>query len=179
MDKKEVIKITLGLIKDKKLEKASVGKILKNLEASPGSLYYHFKNKSEIYGEVLYYSIYEITKHLDRVKLERNEKDYLHNLTKMLIKTLEKKEEILFFLIGIKGSCYLNEEVKIPNFLMNFKKVLLGKQAYTKDENLLNLKLNMFLGAIYEVLYINKLKNGRNLNKEEIKQIYESFWGKE
>ena len=45
MDKKDVIKITLELIKEKKLEKTSIGEIVKKLELSPGILYYHFRNK--------------------------------------------------------------------------------------------------------------------------------------
>ena len=48
MDRKEVIKITLELMKEKKLEKTTIGEIVKRLDLSPGSLYYHFKNKSEI-----------------------------------------------------------------------------------------------------------------------------------
>ena len=35
----------------------------------------------------------------------------------------------------------------------------------------------MFLGSIYEVLYVNKLVNNRNLNEKEIEEIYMSFWG--
>ena len=35
----------------------------------------------------------------------------------------------------------------------------------------------MFLGSIYEVLYVNKLVNKRNLNEKEIEEIYMSFWG--
>ncbi len=41
MDKKEVIQITLDLLKEKKLEKTSIGEIVKRLNLSPGSLYYH------------------------------------------------------------------------------------------------------------------------------------------
>ena len=51
MDKKDVIKITLELIKEKKLEKASIGEIVKRLELSPGNLYYHFKSKSDSKGK--------------------------------------------------------------------------------------------------------------------------------
>ena len=45
------------------------------------------------------------------------------------------------------------------------------------NEELITLKLNMFLGSIYEVLYINKLLNNRNLNEKEIEEIFMSFWG--
>ena len=41
------------------------------------------------------------------------------------------------------------------------------------------LKLNMFLGSIYEVLYDSKLVNGRNLAEVEIRDIHTSFWGNE
>ena len=177
MDKKDVIKITLELIKEKKLEKASIGEIVRRLKLSPGNLYYHFKSKNDIYKEVLDYSLDEITKYLDRVKTVGSKKNYLLSLTRMLIKTFEEREEILFFLIGIKGSYYLNKELDSPNFLMNFKNVLLDEKVYMGNEKLLTLKLNMFLGSIYEVLYVNKLVNKRNLNEKEIEEIYMASWG--
>ena len=177
MDKKDVIKITLELIKEKKLEKTSIGEIVKRLDSSPGNLYYHFKSKNDIYKEVLDYSLEEITKYLDRVKTVRNKKNYLFALTRMLIKTFEEREEILFFLIGIKGSYYLNKELDSPNFLISFKNALLDEKVYMGNERLITLRLNMFLGSIYEVLYVNKLVNNRNLNEKEIEEIYMSFWG--
>ena len=177
MDKKDVIKITLELIKEKKLEKTSIGEIVKKLDSSPGNLYYHFKSKNDIYKEVLDYSLEEITKYLDRVKTVRNKKNYLFALTRMLIKTFEEREEILFFLIGIKGSYYLNKELDSPNFLISFKNALLDEKVYMGNEKLITLRLNMFLGSIYEVLYVNKLVNNRNLNEKEIEEIYMSFWG--
>ncbi|ACZ10543.1 Potential acrAB operon repressor [Sebaldella termitidis] len=177
MDKKDVIKITLELIKEKKLEKTSIGEIVKRLDSSPGNLYYHFKSKNDIYKEVLDYSLEEITKYLDRVKTVRNKKNYLFALTRMLIKTFEEREEILFFLIGIKGSYYLNKELDSPNFLISFKNALLDEKVYMGNEKLITLRLNMFLGSIYEVLYVNKLVNNRNLNEKEIEEIYMSFWG--
>ena len=177
MDKKDVIKITLELMKEKKLEKTSIGEIVKKLDSSPGNLYYHFKSKNDIYKEVLDYSLDEITKYLDRVKTVGSKKNYLLSLTRMLIKTFEEREEILFFLIGIKGSYYLNKELDSPNFLINFKNVLLDEKVYMGNEKLLTLKLNMFLGSIYEVLYVNKLVNKRNLNEKEIEEIYMASWG--
>ena len=177
MDKKDVVKMTLELMKEKKLEKTSIGEIVKKLDSSPGNLYYHFKSKNDIYKEVLDYSLDEITKYLDRVKTVGSKKNYLLSLTRMLIKTFEEREEILFFLIGIKGSYYLNKELDSPNFLINFKNVLLDEKVYMGNEKLLTLKLNMFLGSIYEVLYVNKLVNKRNLNEKEIEEIYMASWG--
>ena len=177
MDKKDVIKITLELIKEKKLEKTSIGEIVKRLDSSPGNLYYHFKSKNDIYKEVLDYSLEEITKYLDRVKTVRNKKNYLFALTRMLIKTFEEREEILFFFFFIKGSYYLNKELDSPNFLISFKNALLDEKVYMGNEKLITLRLNMFLGSIYEVLYVNKLVNNRNLNEKEIEEIYMSFWG--
>ena len=75
MDKKDVIKITLELIKEKKLEKTSIGEIVKKLDSSPGNLYYHFRSKNDIYKEVLDYSLEEITRYLNRVKTVRNKKN--------------------------------------------------------------------------------------------------------
>ena len=46
-----------------------------------------------------------------------------------------------------------------------------------KEEKIL-LKLSMFLGSVYEVLYMTKLIKKRNLNEDEIDEISESFWGK-
>ena len=46
-----------------------------------------------------------------------------------------------------------------------------------KNEEMLLLKLNMFLGSVYEVLYNTKLIKNRNLKEEEIDEIYKSFWG--
>ena len=46
-----------------------------------------------------------------------------------------------------------------------------------EEENKILLKLSMFMGSIYGVLYINKLVKKKNLNEEEIQEISESFWG--
>ena len=177
MDRKEVIKITLDLIKEKKLEKTSIGEIVKRLDSSPGNLYYHFKNKNDIYKEALYYSTKEILKNLDRVKTEKNSRNYLYNLTRALIKFLEEREEILFFLISMKGTCYLDEEINLNNFLEKFKNTLLNKKEDTGHVKRVDLKLSMFLGSVYEVLYMNKLGNKRNLDEEEIEEIYICSFG--
>ena len=174
MDRKEVIKITLDLMREKKLEKTSIGEIVKRLDSSPGNLYYHFKNKNEVYKEALDYSTEEILKSLKRVQREKSGQKYLYRLTKALIKFLEEREEILFFLISIKGTCYLDEEVKAEDYLINFRKVLLNKEDNTEH---VNLKLSMFLGSIYEVLYVSRLLNKKYLSEEEIEEISNSFWG--
>ena len=174
MDRKEVIKITLDLMREKKLEKTSIGEIVKRLDSSPGNLYYHFKNKNEVYKEALDYSTEEILKSLKRVQREKSGQKYLYRLTKALIKFLEEREEILFFLISIKGTCYLDEEVKAEDYLINFRKVLLNKEDNTEH---VNLKLRMFLGSIYEVLYVSRLLNKKYLSEEEIEEISNSFWG--
>ena len=177
MDRKEVIKITLELMKEKKLEKTTIGEIVKRLDLSPGSLYYHFKNKSEIYKEMADYSLEEITRNLNEARTAESNKNRLFILTRALIKFLEEREEILFFLISMKGSCYLEEEIKSQDFLINFKNILLTEQQDMNYKKRMLLKLNMFLGSIYEVLYVNKLVNNRNLNEKEIEEIYMSFWG--
>ena len=177
MDKKDVIKITLELIKEKKLEKTSIGEIVKKLDSSPGNLYYHFKSKNAIYKETADYSAEEIIRNLDKVKLNRNKEENLFRLTKALIKFFEERDEILFFLIGMKGSCYFDTDIEPKNFLINFKKVLLNSEHSIEYEKSIILKLRMFLGSLYEVLYVNKLVNSRNLSEEEIKKIHVSFWG--
>jgi AcrR family transcriptional regulator len=177
MDKRDVIKITLELIKEKKLEKASIGEIVKRLELSPGNLYYHFKSKNDIYKEAADYSAEEIIKNLDRVKLNRNKEENLFRLTKRLINFFEERDEILFFLISMKSSCYLDTDMEAQNFLINFKKELLNNEHSIEYEKSVILKLRMFLGSLYEVLYATKLVNSRNLSEEEIKKIHISFWG--
>ena len=178
MDKKDVIKITLELIKEKKLEKSSIGEIVKRLESSPGNLYYHFRSKNEIYKEAADYSMTEIIKSLETVKFEKNNQDYLFELTEALIKFLEEKVEILFFLIIMKGSSYLENELNSERFLTIFSNTLLHKNHEKEYGKFAVLKLNMFLGSIYEVLYTNKLLNNKNLSKEEIEEICMTFWGK-
>ena len=174
MYKTRVIKATLEIIKENKLEKASIGEIMKKMKSIPGNLYYYFKNKNEIYKEVLHYSSNEITKSLSGVKKSDDIQDYLFELTENLVRFLESREEILNFLISIKGSCYMKEDIVIEKLLSKFKNALIKKES---DEKIL-LKLCMFLGAINEVLYVNKLKKGRILKKDEIAEISYFFWGK-
>ena len=177
MDKKDVIKITLELIKEKKLEKTSIGEIVKKLDSSPGNLYYHFKSKNEIYKETADYSYTEIIKSLNNVKSENNRQSYLFRLTKTLIKFFEEREDILYFLMSIRGSYFFDKESGQQNFLAKFQKILSEEKPDTEQEKQISLKLNMFLGSVYEVLYVNKLVNKRNLNEEEIKEMCMSFWG--
>ena len=178
MDRKEVIKITLDLMREKKLEKTSIGEIVKRLDSSPGNLYYHFKNKNEVYKEALDYSTEEILKSLKREQREKNGRKYLYRLTKALIKFLEEREEILFFLVSMKGSCYLDKGLDSYDFLTKFRKILPDKHQDVMSEKEIILKLRMFLDSVYEVLYENKLLKGKNLSEEEIEKIYDSFWGK-
>ena len=177
MDKKDVIKITLKLMKEKKLEKTSIGEIVKKLDSSPGNLYYHFKSKNEIYKETADYSHSEIIKSLNNVKSENNRQSYLFRLTKTLIKFFEEREDILYFLMSIRGSYFFDKESGQQNFLAKFQKILSEEKPNTEQEKQISLKLNMFLGSVYEVLYVNKLVNKRNLNEEEIKEMCMSFWG--
>ena len=177
MDKKDVIKITLELIKEKKLEKTSIGEIVKKLDSSPGNLYYHFRSKNEIYKETADYSYTEIIKSLNNVKSENNRRSYLFRLTKALIKFFEEREDILYFLMSIRGSYFFDKESGQQNFLAKFQKILSEEKPDTEQEKQISLKLNMFLGSVYEVLYVNKLVNKRNLNEEEIKEMCMSFWG--
>ena len=79
----------------------------------------------------------------------------------------------------MKGSCYLEEEIKSQDFLINFKNILLTEQQDMNYKKRMLLKLNMFLGSIYEVLYDSKLVNGRNLAEFEIRDIHASFWENE
>ena len=129
MDKKDVIKITLELIKEKKLEKTSIGEIVKRLDSSPGNLYYHFKSKNEIYKETADYSYTEIIKSLNNVKSENNRQSYLFRLTKTLIKFFEEREDILYFLMSIRGSYFFDKESGQQNFLVKFQKRLLDQVA--------------------------------------------------
>ena len=177
MDKKDVIKITLELIKEKKLEKTSIGEIVKKLDSSPGNLYYHFRSKNEIYKETADYSYTEIIKSLNNVKSENNRQSYLFRLTKTLIKFFEEREDILYFLMSIRGSYFFDKESGQQNFLAKFQKILSEEKPNTEQEKQISLKLNMFLGSVYEVLYVNKLVNKRNLNEKEIEEIYMASWG--
>ena len=44
-------------------------------------------------------------------------------------------------------------------------------------EDIILLRLNMFLESIYGLLYNTKLINRRELKEEEIQEIYKLFWG--
>lgn len=179
MDKEEVIKMTLELLKEKKLEKTSIGEIVKKLKASPGNLYYHFKNKNDIYKEAVNYSFKEMEKVLENEKIQEDKRSYQYTLTRALIRFLEEREEILFFLICIRASCYLDKEVDIQFFLLKFKMLLLEKRDDPEQERKLVMKLRMLFGSIYEVLYVNRFINKRNLSDQEIEEICSLFWGRD
>ena len=106
-------------------------------------------------------------------------KNNLFQLTEKLIRFLEKREDILFFLITMKGSSYLEKKSNSRDLLLNFKNMLVNQDLNTEHEKRIALKLNMFLGSVYEVLYENKLLKKRNLTSAEINEIYLSFWGNE
>lgn len=176
MDKNEVIQITLKLIKEKKLEGASVGELMKTMKTSAGSLYYHFRSKNEIYGKITEYIFDEINETLKKEKVKRNRQKYLSELTKTLIRFLEENDEILFFLINIRGSKYMDFKLEPLSYLSVFKKVLLKKESSVEDEKRIVLKLRMFIGAIYEILYLGRFTEEKKLEAEEIKEICDIFW---
>ena len=176
MERKDVIEVTLSLMKEKKLEKTSIGEIVKKLKTSPGTLYYHYKSKNEIYKEIMDYSSNEIIRVLEQVKFTHSKQDYLFSLTRKLIRFLEEKEEILFFLISIKGSYYAEKKPEAEFFLENLKRIILETETRFKCGKYMTLKLGMFLGSIYEILYMSKLVEKRNLTDEEIEEICIYFW---
>ena len=175
MDKEKVITTTLELLKTKKLEKTSIGEILKIVGVSSGNLYYHFKSKNDIYKEVLNYSFEEIIKTLSAVDLKRDTQNSLFNLSKNLIKFLEEREEILFFLMNIRGSSYLDDYIDISKFLLRIKNLYRKEITEFDTEKDFILKIRMFLGSIYEILYINKLRN-KKLTEKEIEKIFDIYW---
>ena len=79
----------------------------------------------------------------------------------------------------MKGSSYLEKKSNSRDLLLNFKNMLVNQDLNTEHEKRIALKLNMFLGSVYEVLYENKLLKKRNLTSAEINEIYLSFWGNE
>ena len=79
----------------------------------------------------------------------------------------------------MKGSSYLEKKSNSRDLLLNFKNMLVNQNLNIEHEKRISLKLNMFLGSIYEVLYENKLLKKRNLTSMEIKEIYLSFWENE
>lgn len=176
VDKNEVIQITLNLIKEKKHEGASVGEIIKIMNTSAGSLYYYFKSKNEIYEKITEYIFVEIDEVLKEVKVKRNKRKYLSELTETLIRFLEENDKMLFFLVNIRGSKYMDFKPDPLEYLSVFKKALLKKESSVEDEKQIVLKLRMFTGAIYEVLYSGRFTEERKLEAEEIKEICNIFW---
>ena len=85
--------------------------------------------------------------------------------------------EILCFLLSMKCSYFFDKDPESQDILIKFKKILMERTDSMKEEKIL-LKLSMFLGSVYEVLYMTKLIKKRNLNEDEIDEISESFWGK-
>ena len=57
----------------------------------------------------------------------------------------------------MKGSSYLEKKSNSRDLLLNFKNMLVNQDLNTEHEKRIALKLNMFLGSVYEVLYENKL----------------------
>ena len=173
MDKEKVIKITLELLKEKKLEKTSVGEIVKRMESSPGNLYYHFKSKNEIYEKAALYSNNEISNHLSGIKLGKDNEKNLSILTMELVKFLETREEILYFLMSMKASCYIQEGWDFSSNLKMFEEILLNSKIKAET---IQFKLRMFWRSICELLYISRFVEKRYLNEKEIEAISISFW---
>ena len=136
-----------------------------------------FKNKNEIYKETLNYSFGEIIKVLNKVKMNDNKQSYLFNLTETLIRFLEKQDEILFFLLSSKGTCFLDNDLELHSLMGNFKKIFLNNKFNVENEEKMMLRLRMLLGSVFEVLYANKILKERNLTHEEINEINTLFWG--
>lgn len=174
MDKERLITTTLNTVKNKKLEKTSIGEITKNLKMSAGNIYYHFSNKNEIYKATGEYSLNKIEKELCSTKLTGNKKDDLSRLTKRLIDFLEKRDEILFFLVSISGSSYLDKNLDILEALNVYRQVLLNNSS-DKEEKKMILKLRIFVSSLLEILYINVFVEKRKTSAEEMEEIHRIF----
>ena len=106
-----------------------------------------------------------------------NKQSYLFNLTETLIRFLEKQDEILFFLLSSKGTCFLDNDLELHSLMGNFKKIFLNNKFNVENEEKMMLRLRMLLGSVFEVLYANKILKERNLTHEEINEINTLFWG--
>lgn len=174
MTKEEVTKITLKVFRNNGLEKTTINEILKELDSkSAGNLYYYFKNKRAIYQETLNYVHEQILEKLAKVKKNKDELTYSLNLTKALISLFEDNEDMLFFLVNINGSSYIEKPIYTEFMFVKLREVFLVEKLGEKSD----LKFQMFLGSIYKVVYVNKILKKRKLTKEEIEDLYEIFWG--
>ena len=175
MNKEKVIVTTLDVVKNKKLEKTSISEITKKSKMSPGNIYYYFNSKNDIYNEVAHYALDEIKKELCKLKLTGNKNNDLFSLTKKLITFLEKRDEILFFLVSASGSSYLDKNLDAIKALGVYKQILLNDSNGNKDRKTM-LKLRMFMSSLLEILYINVFVEKRNLSKEEIEEVCSFYW---
>ncbi len=188
MDTKEKILLgMLDLIYEVGLEKASMGKLSKKINASPGNIYFYFEGKAELIDTLYEYCMLSLAEYLEQVKLMEIDMNtdtatclkYVWEIIRKEVEFYQKNPKMLHFVITSKSSFYLSDDIKKGRYKRN-------KPIYHLLDILIKRKLikpmdvedvsTYTLGVLYEVLKERIMFENIVLDDEGIDKFTEIIW---
>lgn len=189
MDTKEKILLgMLDLIYELGLEKASIGKLCKKVNISPGNIYFYFDSKKILIDTLYEYCILKLLDYLDQDSLLMGTNgdmkteifiDLLNKLIKRHIYFYELNPQILEFIVTSKSSYYLSNDIKKGRFKKN--KAIGDFMERAVEEKIikpisLDYITTFILGVIYEFLREALMLNNIVLDEEGVENLTDMIW---
>lgn len=185
--RKKIILGMLDLIYEVGLEKASMGKLSRKINVSPGNIYFYFAGKSEIIDTLFEYCMQGLVKYFDQERLMKVDMDteeeicreYIWDILKREVKFYQKNPKIFYFVVMSKSSFYLSTDIKKGHFKKNkpiyyFIGILIKRKIIKTME--VEDVITFTLGVLYEMLKESIMFGNIDLDDERIDKFIEIIW---
>ena len=172
--KQKILKEAAKLFSEFGFLGVSMEDIAKKLDITKAALYYHFKNKKELYLNVLENTFENLKEKIaKKVFLAKSQKE----ITEKVIETyleFSLKEKNLIKSLSLKLS---REDLEIKNYINQLKEKiqLLFQDSLNKESNFISFLLGTIDRVILEASLIDKKLNTKKVTSQIIKIFYPKY----